>query len=279
MNLSMCVFWRIVDELHCRLFRSNCRYKQETNLNPKINSPSITGHKREYERLYSGKDNRFWETLDSPWYSFVCAHLPELQNRSVLEIACGRGAFSCYMSRLGATVYAVDIAEAALCIGRQKAVEEKLTTKFICGSMYDIPFPDSFFDIVVSCETIEHLEYPDQGLREVVRVIKRGGQLYLTTENYLNLVGLYRLSLWLRGREFDSGGGAQPVEQPFTFFSVLNRLRSLGARVILSEAAVHQVWIPKRGLYTVKLVDRMPVFQRLTKYFGRHVFFITTIDK
>ena len=242
-------------------------------------SPSIASHKREYEKLYSGTDDWFWQSLESPWYSFVRSHLPALEDKNILEIASGRGAFSCYMSKLKAHVYAVDIAEEALYIGKQRANVERLTTKFVCGSIYDLPFPANFFDIVVSCETLEHLEHPNTGLIEIVRVTKPGGILYLTTENYLNLVGFYRLTLWLRGKKFDSGGGIQPIEQPFVYFSILRLLKSVGMKITMSKASIHQIWIPRAGLHTLDFVSRIWILKRLMKYFGRHVFFVATVEK
>jgi 2-polyprenyl-3-methyl-5-hydroxy-6-metoxy-1,4-benzoquinol methylase len=247
--------------------------------NPLGSPPDISSHKKEYEKFYSGTDDWCQRDVQSPWYSFVRSHLPVLENRSVLEIACGRGALSCYMSELGADVYAVDIAEEALRIGSRRAKERKLDTRFIGGSFYDIPFPGSFFDVVVSCETIEHLVHPKMGLIEIRRVIKPGGRLYLTTENYLNLVGLYRLTLWLRGKSFDSGSGIQPIEQPFIYFHVLRLLKSIGFRVILTNASTHQVWIPKGGIHDIEFVERVRVLRRLLKYFGRHVYFVAEAEK
>jgi len=243
-----------------------------------VRSP-VASYKREYEEFYSGTDNSFWRDLESPWYSFMRSHLPVLENRSVLEMACGRGALSCYMSELGADVYAVDIAEEALRIGSRRAKERKLDTRFICGSFYDIPFPDNFFDVVVSCETIEHLVHPKMGLTEIRRVIKPGGRLYLTTENYLNLVGLYRFMLWLRGKSFSSGSGIQPIEQPFTYFYVLRLLKSVRFKMILTNASTYQVWIPKGGIHNLEFVERVWVLRRLLKYFGRHVYFVAEAEK
>lgn len=44
-----------------------------------------------------------------------------------------------------------------------------------------IPFPDSFFDIVTMIAVIEHIEYPDDVLKECYRILKKGGKLVITT--------------------------------------------------------------------------------------------------
>lgn len=49
------------------------------------------------------------------------------------------------------------------------------------------PYQDEQFDLVVSMDVIEHLPDPEPWLRELVRVLRPGGQLYLTTPNYGSL--------------------------------------------------------------------------------------------
>lgn len=51
---------------------------------------------------------------------------------------------------------------------------------------YPLPFAQNSFDHVVSIETIEHLENPRAFTRELVRILKPGGILFLTTPNQLS---------------------------------------------------------------------------------------------
>ena len=45
----------------------------------------------------------------------------------------------------------------------------------LVGSAYEIPAEDSSFDSAMSTATLEHLEEPEQALRETFRVLKPGG--------------------------------------------------------------------------------------------------------
>lgn len=50
--------------------------------------------------------------------------------------------------------------------------------------LYDgkkIPFADKTFDKIVCFEVFEHLEDPDTSLREIARVMRNGGELFITT--------------------------------------------------------------------------------------------------
>ena len=40
------------------------------------------------------------------------------------------------------------------------------------ASVYDLPYADSEFELVVCCEVLEHLENPVRGLSELARVTK-----------------------------------------------------------------------------------------------------------
>lgn len=49
----------------------------------------------------------------------------------------------------------------------------------------NLPFRDNSFDVVISLEVLEHVEDPATMLREVRRILRPGGWLYLACPNYL----------------------------------------------------------------------------------------------
>jgi SAM-dependent methyltransferase len=49
--------------------------------------------------------------------------------------------------------------------------------KFLRSDCRDIPFPDNYFDVIFSVNTFEHVNYLPLALREMFRVLKKGGQL------------------------------------------------------------------------------------------------------
>ncbi len=54
------------------------------------------------------------------------------------------------------------------------------------ADLYDLPFNDGTFDMVVMREVIEHLRMPDKAVNEICRVLKPQGIFLLTTPNYGN---------------------------------------------------------------------------------------------
>jgi SAM-dependent methyltransferase len=51
------------------------------------------------------------------------------------------------------------------------------------GSVYNIPFKDGEFDTVVAVHLLEHLDKPEEALRELKRVLRKGGKLILIVPN------------------------------------------------------------------------------------------------
>ena len=56
-------------------------------------------------------------------------------------------------------------------------------TKFVQGSVYELPFKGSTYDFVTSRYTFEHLEFPEKALAEIERVLKPDGIFLLQTTN------------------------------------------------------------------------------------------------
>ena len=50
-----------------------------------------------------------------------------------------------------------------------------------------LPFRDGEFDAAYATEVIEHTELPEEWLREVMRVVRPGGHVFLTTPNYASV--------------------------------------------------------------------------------------------
>lgn len=65
-----------------------------------------------------------------------------------------------------------------LSLTKHKTIKNKLR-----GDISKLPFPDNTFDLITSNMVFEHLDNPEQQLREICRVLSKGGRLIFHTPN------------------------------------------------------------------------------------------------
>jgi SAM-dependent methyltransferase len=198
------------------------------------------------EKRYDEWHSAVWESGpdhadgDSPWYRLVLEHLPPVSGLRILEIACGRGGFSRLLASQGALMLGCDFSNKALQIAKQKQGNDARTQlDLVQADAGDLPFANESFDVVISCETIEHVPDPGRALSEMARVSRRAGKLFLTTPNYFNAMGLYYLYAIVRGRPATQGSD-QPFDRPFLFPKIRSLLKKAGWRILDSDGTVHQ---------------------------------------
>lgn len=102
-------------------------------------------------------------------------------NDLVLDCACGSGYGSWILSQKAAGVYGVDISQEALSYAQYYYNRDNIT--FLPGDALKLPFPNHFFNVVVTFETIEHVIDGNEFLVEMKRVLKPDGVLVLSTPN------------------------------------------------------------------------------------------------
>jgi len=117
------------------------------------------------------------------WHRY-CYALQFVAGKSVLDIASGEGYGSAYLAAHAALVYGVDLSGEAIEHARQSYVRDNL--HYVQGPADQIPIPgEHCFDVIVSFETVEHLDEPTQErfAAEIRRLLKPDGILLISTPN------------------------------------------------------------------------------------------------
>jgi SAM-dependent methyltransferase len=138
-------------------------------------------------RFGDGHDPQFWgwNTADrAPHHAYLLpainALLPNPDFLSVLDAGCGNGFIAAQIAKLGHQVTAIDSAED----GVQLARAAHPSVHYEIASVYDeltSLMPPGGWDVIVSCEVIEHLYRPLAFLRNMNRHLRPNGCIILTT--------------------------------------------------------------------------------------------------
>jgi len=107
-----------------------------------------------------------------------------------LDVGPGTGRWLSFLRQLGArNLAAVDISKQSLERCRRW-----------CDAVFKIdienenlPFPSNTFDIIISFEVLEHLIHPELFITEMLRVVKPGGLVLMTTPNLCSFASRVRM--------------------------------------------------------------------------------------
>lgn len=110
----------------------------------------------------------------------------KVKNLNVLDIGCGPGWLTVKYAENQASVFAVDLTEAAIGLTRKALEEVSLSASLQVASADLLPFDNESFDLVVASGSIHHVPNYQDALSESFRVTRKGGY---------GLITLYRLGI------------------------------------------------------------------------------------
>jgi ubiquinone/menaquinone biosynthesis C-methylase UbiE len=96
-----------------------------------------------------------------------------------LDAGCGSGEFSVLVQPRTSRLISLDISFSLVRLAVQKA-----RSLGVVADALALPLRNEVFDLVVSSEMVEHTTSPGEAVKELVRVLRPGGLLVLTTPNH-----------------------------------------------------------------------------------------------
>jgi ubiquinone/menaquinone biosynthesis C-methylase UbiE len=142
--------------------------------------------KENYTPGHTTNASNFMAARDLESHGFFL--LPFLQSGfDVLDAGCGPATISADIADavFPGKVTAIDISPAELDHGRRLAEgREIVNLEFVTASVYELPFPDSCFNVVFSNALVEHLSDPRRALREFHRLTQPGGFVALCSPDW-----------------------------------------------------------------------------------------------
>lgn len=130
-----------------------------------------------------------------PW---IINRLQSLSSNSlkVLDVGCGGGFLSNELAKFGHNVTGVDISPESLNVAREHDVTK--TVDYQLADAFHLPFGDKTFDVVTAMDFLEHVDRPDEVIKEFSRVLKPGGVFFFHTfnRNFLSHLVAIKLVEW-----------------------------------------------------------------------------------
>jgi len=121
-----------------------------------------------------------------------------LQGKIVLEAGCGAGRFTEVLLKMGALLVSADMSSAVE-VNNENFPASKNHT-IIQADINDMPYADESFDVVICLGVIQHTPIPEQTIRNLYKLVKKGGVLVIdhytyTRSRLFRLAPLYRMVL------------------------------------------------------------------------------------
>ena len=141
-------------------------------------------------------DGNLRALIDPNLHDFRLLELPGLvgdpnflqSKRSILDDGCGPASMVYRALGFGHDAWGIDLDDQKIDLARFRVTAagfpEQWAQRVVKADATDLPFNDQTFDVVSSCQVLEHIEHLPQALFEAVRVTKRGGWLDLRAPDY-----------------------------------------------------------------------------------------------
>ena len=125
-------------------------------------------------------------------------HISQKSKPMLLDAGCGQGQLSVLLAeRTGYNIIALDVIEGPLYASKNLIAERKLEGRvsLVRASVYQLPFRDGIFDVVVSTGSESAAAYPGAS-EEVSRTVVNGGLLFI---DFTRMPNLYQPFISLKG--------------------------------------------------------------------------------
>jgi len=111
-------------------------------------------------------------------HEYIISKVPKNIN-TILDVGCGKGWVAEHFLQRGLKVHSLDVSASNPARAKELYPSEDHTG--IAADSFHLPFADNSFDVVIASEIIEHIVIPAEFVKELFRVVKRGGRLIVST--------------------------------------------------------------------------------------------------
>ncbi|MCU9612979.1 methyltransferase domain-containing protein [Caldibacillus lycopersici] len=100
------------------------------------------------------------------------------KEKTILDIGCANGEFLSYAKESGWKTYGIEISSESYSIAKKLGIE------VYNDELQNVKFPDNYFDCITLWDVVEHYISPKRELKEIFRILKPNGKLFISTPNH-----------------------------------------------------------------------------------------------
>lgn len=152
-------------------------YPTSAKLSQTYNQSASWWHQHLHFFGYDQAYTELWQSLQNDGVLF---HIKD--DSTLCDCGIGTAAFSLAFvkaSHLNVHITGVDISSQMLSNAHERLSQANVNHQLCQSEVNALPFADNSFDVVTSSHMLEHLPNPNQGLHEMVRVLRSGAPLIL----------------------------------------------------------------------------------------------------
>jgi len=116
-------------------------------------------------------------------FNYDASALRPLTGLTALDIGCGGGLVAEPLTRMGATVTAIDPSERNIAIAKEHAEAQGLAIDYRAVRVEDLVAERRTFDVVACLEVVEHVPDPEKFIGECAALLRPGGIAIFSTLN------------------------------------------------------------------------------------------------
>ena len=108
----------------------------------------------------------------------------DLDNKQILDVACGGGLLTEALFKKGGIVSGIDISDVAIHTAKNHAESANIDINYVLGEAEELlPENKERFDVVTCLEAIEHVPDPNQLVKTCSNLCKKDGDIFFSTIN------------------------------------------------------------------------------------------------
>ncbi len=172
--------------------------------------------------------NPIQKLLIALFYGISIGMIRRLNPQTILDVGSGEGYTLEKLRKkgIGKRLEGIEYLQEAIDLGR-KFHPDIIIKK---GTIYKLPYKNSSFDLVLCTEVLEHLEDPEKGFKEILRVTKKYCLISVPNEPFFMLENLARL------KNFSRLGNDPDHKNHWNYFSFKKFLKKEKIKIVKYKA-------------------------------------------